>query len=703
VRILFIGGLNEFRKPRGGEEFKNQLIVEALLKTHSLKIADTHHWLKRPLFLLRLFFHLFISRNDKIVLSASSLSSSRLIRISYYFPKIQRKIVYIVVGGYFFDAIADNIYNKKYYHGLDSIIVQSDRYKIKLNSIGLSNVIYLPNFKKIPQIEFLEKLPVENKVKFVFVSNISESKGVQLIFEAIRLLDKTKYSGEYEIDFYGNIDPDYEKDFIKSLSGNLKYKGYLDFKNDSVKAYQKLASYDCMLFPTMYVGEGFPGVLIDAFISSLPVIASDWHINSEFIKNNENGFLVASNSYTELAKAMIVVLDDPAILVDMSKKSGQKAMLYSLDEVWAKLEDLLQKDCRGSDFKKKSEFDLRVLMIGAANYGSLPVGGEEFKNQILYQKLIENYSCKLIDTIHWKKRPKVILDLLANVFLKKYDSIIISASSLSSFRLIKLISIFPKIIKRANYFVIGGYFPKGLNEGVYKHSYYKGLNRIVLEGELLKNEIVSNHPLDNVMVIPNFKKFDFVPKCKEFHSRPLEFVFISLISEDKGCDIIIGAVNQLISKGFGQKFTVSFYGNIEFGYSEKFLGEMSKNKNYKGYLDLMNKPNEAYLELSGYDCLLFPSYFKGEGFPGVLIDAFIAGLPTIASDWHMNTELIQDERNGLVVPVRDAFALAKAMQRVIENPELLVTMSANASEYASNYHIDSVWPHIQEIVENKAC
>ena len=89
MRILFIGGLNEFNPPRGGEEYKNQLMVEALLKTHILEIADTYNWLKRPFFLLRLFFHLFVSRNDKIILSASSLSSSRLIRIFYYFPKIQ--------------------------------------------------------------------------------------------------------------------------------------------------------------------------------------------------------------------------------------------------------------------------------------------------------------------------------------------------------------------------------------------------------------------------------------------------------------------------------------------------------------------------------------------------------------------------------------------------------------------------------------
>lgn len=351
--------------------------------------------------------------------------------------------------------------------------------------------------------------------------------------------------------------------------------------------------------------------------------------------------------------------------------------------------------------KKRSE--KKVLLIGAANVGSDPNGGEEFKNQILYKKLVEYYRCKLIDTIHWKRSPMVILDLFINVFLKKYDSIIISASSLSSFRLIKLISIFPSLIKKTNYFVIGGYFPKGLNEGLYKSKYYRDLNKIIVEGEMLKNEIVSRHSLGNVEVIPNFKKFDFIPSPKKTQKLPLKFVFISLITEDKGCDTIFNAIRELNAKGFVNSFSVSFYGKIDLEYKEKFLVQIGNNCYYKGYLDIMKNPNESYLELSGYDCLLFPSYFKGEGFPGVIIDSFIAGLPTIASDWNMNKEIVQDEQNGLVVPVRNELELAKAMQRVIENQELLLTMSANASEYATNYHIDSVWTRIQEIVENKEC
>ena len=230
----------------------------------------------------------------------------------------------------------------------------------------------------------------------------------------------------------------------------------------------------------------------------------------------------------------------------------------------------------------------KVLLIGAANIKSDPNGGEEFKNQILHQKLVENYRCNLIDTIHWKSNPFVILNLLFSIFVKRNDSIIISASSLSSYRLIKIVSFFPRLIKKTNYFVIGGYFPKGLNEGKYKSSYYQNLNRIVVEGEMLKNEIVANHSLHNVEVIPNFKNFNFVPKPKEIQKLPIHFVFISLITEDKGCDTIFKAIEDLNATEFIEKYTVSFYGKIDSDYREKFLGEIGNNIYYKGYLDLMN-------------------------------------------------------------------------------------------------------------------
>jgi glycosyltransferase involved in cell wall biosynthesis len=347
---------------------------------------------------------------------------------------------------------------------------------------------------------------------------------------------------------------------------------------------------------------------------------------------------------------------------------------------------------------------VKVLLIGAANIGQQPSGGEEFKNQILFHKLSENYDCRLIDTIHWKENPLVVLNLVLSIFFRKSDSIIISASSLSSYRLIKILSYFPNKIKKTNYFVIGGYFPEGLNKGVYKSKFYKGLNKIVVEGEMFKNEIILKHNLNNVEVIPNFKKFNFLPTERELQNHPKRFVFLSLISEDKGCDIIFRAVERLNALGISQEFTFSFYGKIDESYREKFLKQIKligSNINYKGYIDLMYEPNESYLELSEYDCLVFPTYYIGEGFPGVLLDSFIAGLPVIASNWNMNKELIIHGINGLIVSPKSDVELATAMEKLLTDNVLLNYLKGNSVNVASRYHIDNLWPTIRDVVDSK--
>jgi glycosyltransferase involved in cell wall biosynthesis len=112
----------------------------------------------------------------------------------------------------------------------------------------------------------------------------------------------------------------------------------------------------------------------------------------------------------------------------------------------------------------------------------------------------------------------------------------------------------------------------------------------------------------------------------------------------------------------------------------------------------MNKQQESYATLSEYSCMLFPTYWQGEGFPGVIIDAYIAGLPVIATGWNMNKEVVEVGKTGLIVPIQDAKALALAMLKMMQNPELVKKMSENSSGKAKNYHIDAVWPKVEKLI-----
>jgi glycosyltransferase involved in cell wall biosynthesis len=64
----------------------------------------------------------------------------------------------------------------------------------------------------------------------------------------------------------------------------------------------------------------------------------------------------------------------------------------------------------------------------------------------------------------------------------------------------------------------------------------------------------------------------------------------------------------------------------------------------------------------------FPSWT--EAFPNGLIEGMAAGLPTVATATGGMVELVEDGRNGLLVPPGDPSSLAAAIVRLMENPGL---------------------------------
>jgi len=139
-------------------------------------------------------------------------------------------------------------------------------------------------------------------------------------------------------------------------------------------------------------------------------------------------------------------------------------------------------------------------------------------------------------------------------------------------------------------------------------------------------------------------------------------------------------------------FIVDFYGPVATGFQKDFDQLLSDTPQctYKGYLDFLSHPEGAYTTLSGYHTMVFPTYWQGEGFPGVVLDAYIAGLPVIASNWNLNAEVLSEGITGLLVPPRDAVALAVAMDKMIGEREKLADYSKACHSRALDYIVGTV-------------
>ena len=87
--------------------------------------------------------------------------------------------------------------------------------------------------------------------------------------------------------------------------------------------------------------------------------------------------------------------------------------------------------------------------------------------------------------------------------------------------------------------------------------------------------------------------------------------------------------------------------------------------------------------------VVLPSY--REGLPKVLHEAASVGRPIVATDVPGCREAVHEGENGYLVPPRDHVRLAKAIRRLVEDPELRARMGANSREMAiKEFRIEKV-------------
>jgi glycosyltransferase involved in cell wall biosynthesis len=98
------------------------------------------------------------------------------------------------------------------------------------------------------------------------------------------------------------------------------------------------------------------------------------------------------------------------------------------------------------------------------------------------------------------------------------------------------------------------------------------------------------------------------------------------------------------------------------------------------------------------DVLAFPTY--REGLPNVLLEASAMGVAIVATRVPGCTDVVQDGATGILVPVRDAAALAEGIRRYLDNPDLRQSHGRAARERVlREFRQEAIW---QALVEEYA-
>lgn len=334
---------------------------------------------------------------------------------------------------------------------------------------------------------------------------------------------------------------------------------------------------------------------------------------------------------------------------------------------------------------------MKTIFVGPFGRGGVPKDGASIKNYHILKKIRSLIpGLKAIDTDGWKTHPQVLLRLLATILANPRAKYILSLNNGSANKVIRILKLLAPNA-RVIYWVIGGTLGKWLLEGKVKVSDYAWLENIILEGSSMNSEL-KEAGMNNGSVMPNFKSIVTISDLKKTKSEDdkIRFVFLSRILPQKGCNLILEAARSLNAQGFSDKYSIDFFGPVESSYEENFKGQLYEldNVNYKGFLDLRDTHN--YSELSKYDAMLFPTFWPGEGCPGIVIDAYICGLPILASDWNLNSDYIIDGMTGVLFAPKDVNALETTIRRCIDGQIDLEKLGQNALEISRDYDTDAV-------------
>ncbi|MEJ2615463.1 MAG: glycosyltransferase family 4 protein [Ignavibacteriaceae bacterium] len=234
------------------------------------------------------------------------------------------------------------------------------------------------------------------------------------------------------------------------------------------------------------------------------------------------------------------------------------------------------------------------------------------------------------------------------------------------------------------------------------HIAYKNANATIILSPKFKDEIKWIKP-KKVYVVPNGIKdhFKFSTAVKS-NINDTAILTVGMISEAKGIFISIETARILKEKNY--KFIWNFIGSFQ---SVELKQEIESKILKYGLMDFVNFPGSLFGKekisiYSNADLFCFPS-FDNEAMPLVLLEAMMMSLPIVATNWRGIPDVIDNKKNGLLVPIKDSIKLAEAIEKIINNRELRNKLAENArKKYLSEFTIEKHLKRMEDVFKEVA-
>lgn len=186
---------------------------------------------------------------------------------------------------------------------------------------------------------------------------------------------------------------------------------------------------------------------------------------------------------------------------------------------------------------------------------------------------------------------------------------------------------------------------------------------------------------DKITIIPNATRARQLAHV-EAVGQPVRITFLGQLGPRKGTPQLIAALARLSHRN-DWSATIAGDGDITESQEAVKALQIDNRVTIPGWLDIRARDEL----LRSTDILVLPSF--AENLPMVIIEAFAEGVAVVSTPVGAIPEVIEDGRNGILIPVGNVEALTEALERLVNSAELRQRL-ANAArcDHAKHFEFD---------------
>lgn len=336
IKIGVCGHFGGNRNFLDGQTVKTKIITRELQKKYGdaeVKKVDTFGGKRRLVPIILNLISLVLSCKNIIILPAHNSLRIFAPLLAFVNSFYHRKLHYVVIGGWLPEFVAKRKFLRKALMKFDCIYVETNTMKNKLEAMGFTNIVLLPNCKELDVIQAEELVYVQKEpFKLCTFSRVMKEKGIEDAVNAVKAVNDAIGRDVYTLDIYGQVDKE-ETDWFAKLQTKfpdyVKYKGLVPFD----KTTEVLKDYFLLLFPSRFYTEGIPGTIIDAYAAGVPVACSKWQSFADLVDDTVGyGYEFSSEEALENLLKKIYLEDIDKISV-MKKACILKSRQYMPEKI----------------------------------------------------------------------------------------------------------------------------------------------------------------------------------------------------------------------------------------------------------------------------------------------------------------------------------------------------------------------------------